>query len=259
MSFTNDFALGQDDELPPEYPTVFGLTLTPQVSGVLLGVAGFAIALYAWLNFVQPARARYDQLVQQRNDAQRQIDEQPSVQKDIAAVQDQLQTARSRQQQVLALLSSESSLDTILVDLEKTLIEVAGNATSSKGGFELREFSEVDAQAVIVTDDSFGEAINGKIKRKRYQVETSGTFQQTRAVLAELERLQPLLIVRNLDTKVDEPTPFRFDRSRQGFVATASPQLRTTFQLEAVLPLTEAEKAAAAAEAAEAAAAEVGN
>ncbi len=50
---TTDFMPPDVDNLEPEYPVVFGVTLTPVVSGVLLGLGLAALAGAIWVYFGQ--------------------------------------------------------------------------------------------------------------------------------------------------------------------------------------------------------------
>ena len=59
-----------------DYPTAFGITFTPQVSGIGLGIVGLVAMLYVILNFLMPALTDYNQLKQDEADKQAQIDQQ---------------------------------------------------------------------------------------------------------------------------------------------------------------------------------------
>jgi type IV pilus assembly protein PilO len=88
-------------------------------------------------------------------------------------------------------------------------------------------------------------------------VEFEGSFAQTQQFLTILERLQPLLVVRNLTTELNEKNPVLEGEYQNGkFVpATEQPQRRltTAFDLHALLPLSQEQVEAAAAEAEKAA------
>ncbi|NES74023.1 MAG: hypothetical protein F6K24_56985, partial [Okeania sp. SIO2D1] len=45
----------EGEEQQPDYPQAFGVTFTPTVSGVLVGVLGFGVAAYLAYTFVLPA------------------------------------------------------------------------------------------------------------------------------------------------------------------------------------------------------------
>ncbi|USR92280.1 hypothetical protein NEA10_06035 [Phormidium yuhuli AB48] len=92
----------------------------------------------------------------------------------------------------------------------------------------------------LVTDGSFGRQANEQIKRQTYQVRMQGNFAQTRTVLEQLERLQPLLVVRRFQSRQETPT-FIYDEN--GLLANCQPEtsVTTSFKLEALLPLSQEE------------------
>jgi len=109
----------------------------------------------------------------------------------------------------------------------------------------------------LVQDGSLGSGANGQVKRQTYEVAFSGSFEQTQSIFRQLERLQPLLVVRDVDMAVQERAIVFGDTAP---LETCQPDLaiETEFRLQALLPLTTDEllQQAAAEAAAEAEAAE---
>jgi type IV pilus assembly protein PilO len=241
MTFTDELPPEEqlEEEEGPQYPEAFGITFTPLVSGITFAILGIAGAGYMWFSFVQPARQQYSELQNQRDNLEAQIEQQPVIQGKIQELESQIQIVRSQQQEVLNLLSSESSLDTLLFDLEQTIQE-ASTRTAQEGTnqFELNRFEPLMATPEVVSDGSFGEAANGKIKRKTYSLEVVGTFSQTQSLIQQLERLQPLLLVNNFTTEVTEQQKGKFSSEQNRFVVTQKPRLRSSFELEAILPVS---------------------
>ncbi|PSO50031.1 MAG: pilus assembly protein PilO [Cyanobacteria bacterium SW_9_44_58] len=238
------------DELPPEeqleeeegpqYPEAFGITFTPLVSGIAFAVLGIAGAGYMWFNFVQPARQEYSELRNQRDNLEAQIEQQPVIQGKIKELESEIQIIRSQQKEVLNLLSSEKSLDTLSFDLEQTIQQATPASTQQESNqFELTRFEPLMATPEVVSDDSFGEAANGKIQRKTYSLEIVGTFAQTQSLIQQLERLQPLLLVNNFSTEVTEQPKVKFSFEQNRFIVAEKPRLRSSFQLEAILPVSQ--------------------
>ncbi len=233
------------DEITPEeqleesaYPEVFGITFTPQVSGIVLAVAGLGVAGYLWLNYLQSARQEYRELVNRRDQIESQIENQPALEGEIQRLEEQIQTVRFQQDDVLNLLSTEESLDTLLFDLEQTVLETNSETiTAEANEFQLESFQPLMANPEIVNDGSFGAAVNGKIQRKTYSLEVVGTFAQTRSLIRSLERLQPLLLVNNFNTQITEEVQGTFSLEENRFIPTSNPNLRSTFELEAILPV----------------------
>lgn len=239
------------DELPPEeqledegggYPEAFGITFTPLVSGIVFGVAGVIAAVYLWFNLVQPAREEYNELVRQRNDLERQLEQQPNLQNRVNELDQEIREVRFQQREVLALLSNRESLDTLLFDLEQTIqrtseqigpVEVGEEAQE----FQLESFEPQMESPEVINDGSFGSAVDGKIQHKTYNLEVIGTYSQIQQLLRNLEQLQPLLLVNNFRTEVTQEQQGIFSFEENRFIVTKRPQLQATFQLEAILPV----------------------
>ncbi len=61
-----DFLPVEGQEEAPNYPTAFGITFTPRVSGIVFGLLGLAAAAYLLVNVVQPAWQQNQDLRQQK-------------------------------------------------------------------------------------------------------------------------------------------------------------------------------------------------
>lgn len=220
----------------PDYPVAFGITFTPQVTGVAIAVAGLAIAAYILMTFVQPAWENYQSLRGNISEKEDQVANRQAIQNQIQQVQQQLEETQAKQEQVLALFTDEKELDTLLLDLNRSVEAREGQLISYTPQGEI----------TIVDDGSFGTAVNGKLKRQSINIEIEGTYNETRAILQRLEELQSLLLVDNLTSEVREPLTVVYSN---GNVALGDPPtLSTTFQINALLPLSEEEKTALAAQ-----------
>lgn len=239
MTFSDDLTPEEElEEESPEYPEAFGIPLTPSVSGSAIALLGVGVAGYLWVNFLQPAQERYNNLLVQREQLQATIQQQPSFDQQIQTLERQIQTLQARQQQVLNLLSNEESLNTLLFDIEQ-IIQTANQETVApeNSQLQLESFQPVSVNPEIVNDGSFGAAVNGKIQRKTYSLEVVGTFTQTQLLIRNIERLQPLLLVQDFSTEITEQQQGEFSREENRFVVTQTPQLRSSFQLVAILPV----------------------
>jgi len=248
------------DELTPEelleqeegqqYPEAFGITFTPLVSGIAIGLVGVVVAGYIGLNFVIGARENYRNLINERDNLEAQIEQQPALEGRVQERERQRQAVRSQQSEVLNLLSTEESLDTLLFELENTIQEINDQTiiqpvtteteTDENGEFKLISFQPQNPQAEVVNDGSFGTAVNGKIRRKTYNLEVVGTYTQTRSLINQIERLQPLLLINNFSTSVTGEQAGQLSLQQQRLIAEPSkePELTSTFQLEAILPVS---------------------
>lgn len=243
MTFTDE--LPQEERLEEEggnYPEAFGITFTPLVSGIIFGVAGAIAAVYLWFNLVQPSRQEYNELVTQKNDLERQLEQQPDLQNRVNELNQEIQEVRFQQREVLALLSNPKSLDTLLFDLEQTIPQTSQQIETVETEEEAKEFQLTSiepqmGQPEVINDGSFGEALNGKIQHKTYNLEVIGTYAQTQQFLRKLEQLQPLLLINNFNTEVSEEQQGIFSFAENRFIITSKPQLQSSFQLEAILPV----------------------
>jgi type IV pilus assembly protein PilO len=112
----------------------------------------------------------------------------------------------------------------------------------------------------LVTDSSLGTALNNKLRRQSISVEFEGNFPQTQAIFRRIESLQPLLLIKKLDVKVgggasSPKNSSLYDRDATGrviFLTNCQPDttITTSFQMDALMPLSVEESKAAAAAAA---------
>lgn len=237
----NKFPDDEPEVLSASYPTVFGLTITPVVGGILAAIAGFAAAGWIFLNLVQPTQEQANQLTQEVNDLRSRADQQAASLRQIGVQQQQLANARAQQRVVQSFFASPDTLNTLLLDINGQVRRVAG----------LRLQSYLPKESVIVTDGSLGEGVNNKLKQTPVFVEVSGDFNQTVALLRGLEQLQPLLLVRDI-VVTSEPVPVTVTPKGQ-ILPRSAPKLTTQFNVVALSPLTpeeqkQAKEAAAAAE-----------
>lgn len=243
MTFGTDFNRDDQDDLLLEgenYPVAFGITFTPQVTGIALGLLGLVGAGYVLMNFVMPAYDSYQKLKTEEAEKLEQIEQQQSgtLGQKLIAAESQLRQMEALRSQVLGLFSSNDSLKTLLFDVGR-LVE-ARNAA-------LLSFAP-SGDLAVVADGSLGESVNNKLKRQSFALEVEGNYAQIQALMSDLERLQPLLIVKQLNTSPLEQTTevnLAGVRVQNGqlvssgtVVPKGSEKLKATFTLEAILPLT---------------------
>jgi len=245
MTYTEEFIPTESDEELNEtsdYPTAFGITFTPVISGALIGVLGLLGAAYLVVNQVLPTWEKYQEVQTKVEDTQAQIQQKQGSQQKFNAAQAKLEAAKQQRKQVLALFSTEKTLDTLLLDLNRFIASRQG---------QLQSFVPDQQAATVVTDNSFGPGVNGKLKSKSATIQLEGSFDQIQSIMRSIERLQPLLIFRDFQTQVGTTNPQKFVIDRQGkAVSIGQPTLTTTFKLQALVPLTAEEQQQAAAAAA---------
>ena len=240
MTFTEEY-LGDEDDLQgsSEYPSAFGITFTPRVSGIAIGVLGLLGSLYLALNWLLPMYDQYqklktDEITKQDQITQRKIGD---LDRKIEALQIQLQQKESQKQQVLAMFAREQDLNTLLLDISNLL---------KNRNIELLSFSPQGKMAPI-SDGSLGEMVNNKLKRQTYQAKLRGSFESTQAVVRDLERLQPLVIVRGLRSQAEAQenvgTLVGTSPSSAQVIPAQNLPITTDMQLDVIIPLTAEEVA----------------
>ena len=268
MTVSEDFVPVEEGqfETAPAYPTVLGVTLTPVVSGAIVGALGLAGAIYMLLNLVMPAWDKYQELQSTRDQKQAQVEQKKVNIARINQVRAELVQAKRQQNDVLALFANDRTLDTLLLDINRVInadngtlkqdelqefSQLAQNSNSSLKGKDLRarlkKYEPVAATPTgdVVTDGSLGQAVNGKLKRKEVNVEFEGTFAQTQSIMRNIERLQPLLLVKDYQSKLDISLFFFNPQGR--ITRTIPSKIDTSFKLQALVPVSPEEAAKAAA------------
>ncbi|MEH2374477.1 pilus assembly protein PilO [Nostoc sp.] len=239
---------GEFEEATPALPVIFGIAFTPKIIGILVGVIGIAGAGYIFLNLLMPAWESYQQQQAKNTELQAQVDQKKASIKQIGQVKDELAQAKQQNVQVLGLFANEKTLDTLLLDVNR-LVE-SGNTPTSINGVraKLKKFVPVSQKPEPIIDGSLGLLVDGKLQRSSINAEITGTYEQTQSIIRNIERLQPLLIVRDYQVilaPVESRTPL--DKTPM-LVGPAA--INTSFQLQLLMPLSPEEIAAAAAKAA---------
>ena len=234
MTYTDKFAPETGQDFGSNYPELFGITLTPKVGGLLAGIIGLAGASYLWFSMVQPAQQTQQELVTNRQQKQQQVSRinQEQIAAKIKALTAQKVEIRQQRQQILALFSDEETLDTLLLDLNRFI---------SSRNAQLTNFKIEDSTPKVISDGSLGTLVNGKLKRQRIEINMTGDFEQTEAVLRDIERLQSLLLITQLNTqpKPGEIYLMRYDRGK--LIPSNYPQLKTDLTIDVLLPLSRQE------------------
>lgn len=239
MTFSNEFASQGDPGFEESnYPTAFGITFTPKISGIALGILGAFIGIYVLTSLVMPANEEYQKLKTDERSKQDQVNAYKSgnIDRQLLDLNLKLQQAQALRTQVLALFSSQKALDTLLLDVNRVFQE---------RNVKLLNFQPAQ-EAVVIDDGSLGAAVNNKLKRQTINLELEGGFEQTQAVLRDIERMQSLLLVKDLNSTTEGKQTGVLVQSNNNQIAVI-PQgdnnLKTKFRLDVVLPLSPEEAA----------------
>ena len=235
MTFADDFALDGKD-LGEDYPTAFGITFTPTVTGIAIAVAGITLAIYGFIQYVKPARETYQQKLTQKQELQQQLNSIKSGDADLklAQLEADLEASKVLKSRVLSMFTSEDDLETLLIDLNSFIISNQA---------ELIQY-QPDSNVSVVEDASLGADVQGKLKRKGISLTLEGTFGETRQFLRDLERLQPLLMVQSISSTVSEKPTAVLTSTTEGqtvIVPKTEAELKTQIKLDAILPMSQAE------------------
>ena len=237
---TNDFMVDEDQfvEEEPDFPTVFGIQMTPTVVGVLLALVGVGAAVFAFLNLLQPVLDTRTTLKAEVEQLEGQIQDPAEAQRLIDEAEDRVAKAEQLEADVLALFADESSLETLLLDINERVESAnAGVADESRRAI-LSKFNVDNAASGLVNDGSLGTQVDGRLNRLVYDLEMEGSYAQTQSILRSIERLQPLLIVQDFRTEL-QPVDRVLNVDERGNllgVESEQPRLRTTFQIDALSP-----------------------
>ncbi|BFM40135.1 pilus assembly protein [Synechocystis sp. LKSZ1] len=244
MTYTQDYStttIIDDFGSESNYPTAFGITFTPKVSGIGLGLLGLFGAGYVLVTFFMPALGKYLELKLDETTKQEQVNQQTqsTLQQKLQEAEGRLQQAEKRRATVLDLYANSNDLKTLLLDVN-TLIQ-------SRDLTFLNFLPQGDP--VIIGDDSLGAGAKNKLKRQTYQLTIKGPFGNTHNFLRDLERLQPLILIKDLKTDLVQ-TEIPVNLVQSGNRAELKPQindtLNTSMTLDVLLPLTPEEIAALA-------------
>ena len=242
MTFVEEFnTQGEEFDSGGGYPTAFGITFTPKITGICLGVLGLVGAGYVMSSFFLPAWDEYQKLKADETTKQEEVNQKKSGQLDkkLIDAEFRFKQAESRKAQVLALFANPNDLKTFLLDINKFF--VARNVN-------LESFLP-QGDAVLVADDSLGATAKNKLKRQSFQVAFSGAFGDTHNLIRDLERLQPLILIKNLKTDLTKPdfdlTVVK-DKDKTKVVAGKNDGLKTSLTLDVLIALTPEEIAALA-------------
>ncbi len=231
MTLSGDFLDEQD--LGEDYPTAFGITFTPIVSGIALTVLGVIGAGYIFMNMVTPAKEGYNSIEKQKQEKITQLNQVKGKDypQKIAELKAKLAAEKALKSKVIAMFTNQDDLETLLIDFSSFIAANQGT---------LVKYSP-DSNITTINDNSLGANVKGKLKRKGLSIEFKASFDRTKAILKNIERLQPLLMIKSYESKVTEkPTAILTD-NRSTILPKKEAILTTNLKIDAILPLSQKE------------------
>lgn len=239
MTFSDELNFStKDTDTQNSGPVIFGITLTPTIIGIVVAVLGVAGAGYMLFNMAMPAWDTYQQQQTKRDQLQTDVTQKKTQAQQIGKVEADSSQAKQQQKQVLALFANEKSLDTLLLDTSRLIDSSNSQAFGNTIRAKMKKFAPASEKPILIDDGSFGVEVNNKLKRSIINVEIEGNFEQTQSIMRNIERLQPLLLVQNYNSQLSVP---EMSDDKDNPVQIGIGKLTTTFELEALMPLTSEE------------------
>lgn len=265
MTAAGDYVPANEDqeyEVGPTYPVAFGVELTPKVQGILLALLGLVGAWAIWNFLIQPTQEEREILEVEVQQKQQQLEQQRAQLANRDELEAQLDQALNNRIGVYSLLGDAASLDTLLLDINQQInnsnaalndgnvnqaIQTVGYTPAQIQVIRSRiaanpklqtyfdsKLSQFDPQPITLVDDgSLGTELDGKLERQQVSVSLEALFPQTQSILRNLERLEPLVVVRDFDQSIASPPSGVTENDLQGL---ARP-LETNFTLEVLVPV----------------------
>ncbi len=229
--------------------TLFGVTLTSKVLGILMGVGGIGLAIYVATSYVMPI---WDQVQSGQNNIATKKSGLTALEQKVASkgnVAQKIEDANKQNQFILSLLPNVDNIDTMMRDIQEQIPKTIVIALPPDFSYEIAGTMRAFQPA---------EPIKGpQYNTYSFTIGFDGKFEDVFNTIQRIERLKPLLVVKNLKlTKKPLPSDkFKFSRpiaagKEKEIIDILPPLIGADFTLEAFVPLSEAELKAATAAAA---------
>ncbi len=272
MTYGEDFVPIDDAALEsPTYPTVFGIQMSPKVQGILIALLGLVGAFFLFRQFVGEVQAEKNLISERVAGKEDTLENREENLQRVEEIQAELDEVLDQREAIYSLLGDPSSLDTLLLDVNQQIkssnasIEQAiaqdfdnteGVQLASLGltpaqidrfraltvedpilqrvfyTSELWQFSPTGLSGVV-QDESYGPELTEKLERQVVEVSFRSLFPQAQAIIRNMERLEPLLIIRDF-----EQNWVNLDGSLEAedLVGLTRP-LETSFTMEVLVPI----------------------
>ncbi len=221
----------------PSDPVVFGITFTPPIIGGLAAAVGIIGGVVLLIQVVLPQYDEYKKLESEVAAKQARLEQVAEEKRKVQQTLDNLKRAQATQAQVLALFPAPTTVSVLPLDLNRIVSEQFGQMTKL----------EPDKTGLtLVSDDSWGTAVSGKIRQQVLKVGFEADYDRTGNILRNLERYQSMLAIDDLSSELKlSKQAVRFDEKTGQFVPQGQPQVRieTNFSLKVLLPLSAKELA----------------
>ncbi|NJN49289.1 MAG: hypothetical protein HC805_05280, partial [Alkalinema sp. RL_2_19] len=278
MTISGDYTR-TDYDTAPEPAKIFGLPM-PTFLGWLLGLGGLALSIFLVLNVLLPLMEQASAVSAQLEESKRRVEEAANIETELKQAKADLVKVERQKQQVMSLFAEEKDLKTILFDLNQLIdrnnagviaarqaklancpaeirqqyATLAGRQKWEEGKgpliaeAKLKNYKPDEKGIQTITTADAGQdtyikpALAGQLRRQTIEVAMEGNFSQVQSIFRTIERLKPLLIVKDLkvvrkqglSSGVYAQLPGRVE-----FLTNCQPDVLTTtsFKLDALLPV----------------------
>ncbi len=203
------------------YPSVFGLALTPALGSALIATLGTAGFLYLLLRKVIPVGKK------RRNAMEYQLQVIP----ELSGEAEIFTQAEHRLAQLPLSMPNKKSFDMLMLDLYQMI----------KVGTKLTRFVLSEQPAEVIANASLESLLDNELELRVVNIGFEATGEQTESILKYIDSLQPLLIVKDHQSTL-APKPLA---DAKGMAVRGPASINTSFQLQAIMPVSSAETALA--------------
>lgn len=256
----------------PSYPTAFGIELTPKILGILAAIVGLAAAFFLYTRLVQPVQQRKSEIAERVNTKEDTLENREANLQEIQEVQAELDEALDQREAIYSLLGTPASLDTLLLDINQQIKSSNASIGQAIGSdfdtvnaplltsigltatqidrirtrfvedpllqrffytSELGQFSPTGESGLLQDELLYGPELTGQLERQVVDVSFRSLFPQAQNIVRNLERLEPLVIIRNFNQEWAE---LEGDAQAEDLIGITRP-LNTNFTLEVLVPV----------------------
>lgn len=205
-----------------DYPTAFGVTFTPQVIGITIGVVGALIAGYLAWSQLLPVQNQISELQTTKEEKEAQLAQLKGSQfgEQIPVKQQELERAQTIKTEVEKLFAEDASLETFLIDL---------NSFANFADVKMSTYTP--SADKTGADASFGGASDSLLVQT-FNFNLEGSFRELQLFLQDLERIQPLMVVQNFNLSITTPQVYLVEN--QQVFPVGEPTLSSTVTVAAV-------------------------
>lgn len=243
MTYSEEFQtdLADDGGDQEGYFELFGVQFTSTIVGVMIAIAGVIGAGAIWWFLVKPITAETETIKADLQTKQGELQQKKGSSSGdrIAELEAQLIAEEQIAEEVINAYGQEKQIQTFLLDLNRIL---------TASDIQLVSYEPTSPQPEFIEDATvYGEAAVNKLKRQTFNVSFEDmSYAQVDSMLESLDRLQPLIVLREFATEITQPPTYLY--SETGLIPQAPTRLGVSFIVDALIAPTPEELAARQAE-----------